>query len=133
MLYALPLKESLPFGRYLIFKYSFLKFLFLLTYPVEIIENSLPYGGIILFLMVFLGVIKNQRVPYFVRFNAFQAILLNIFLIIIGYLLKIFPLIELKSITFILILAIYIFSIINSLLGIEPEIPMISKSVRMQI
>ncbi len=131
--YTIPLKESLPFGYYWFYKYSFFKFLLLLTFPLEIIESSIPFGGLFLFIIIYLGLVRNQQVPYFVRFNAFQAILLNISLIIIRYLLKIFPLTEFNSLTFILILAIFIFSIIKCLLGSEPEIPLISKSVRMQI
>ena len=133
ILYTLPLKASFPFGYYLFYKFSFLKLLIFLTFPVAIIEGSLPFGGLLLFLIIFAGVVRNPKVPYFVRYNACQALLLEISLIIFTYLLRILPLVEFGSIVFIFTLAICIFSIFKCINGIEPEIPFISNSVKMQI
>ncbi|WP_032522434.1 Tic20 family protein [Prochlorococcus marinus] len=132
-MYTLPLKASIPFGYYLFYKYSFLKILLFLTFPVAIIEKSLPFGGFLLFIILFAGLARNPKVPYFVRYNVCQALLIDIALIIISYLLRIFPIVELGSIIFILIFCIFIYSISQCIFGVEPEIPLISKSVRMQI
>ena len=132
-LYTLPLKASIPFGYYLFYKYSFLKILLFLTFPIAIIEKSLPFGSFLLFIILFAGLVRNPNVPYFVRYNACQALLIDIALIIISYLLRIFPIVELGSIIFIFTLCIFIYSISQCFYGIEPEIPLISKSVRMQI
>ena len=132
-LYTLPLKASIPFGYYLFYKYSFLKVILFLTIPIAIVEESLPFGGLLLFLILFAGLVRNPKVPYFVRYNACQALLLEIALIIISYFLRIFPLFELGSIIFALTFAIIIYSIFQCIYGVEPEIPLISKSVRMQI
>ena len=131
--YTLPLKASLPLGVYLFYKFSFLKVLLYLTYPIAIIERSLPFGGLLFFLLLFAGVVRNPNVPYFVRYNACQALLLDIALIIITYLIRILPLAELSSIAFVFTLVIFIFSIFQCINGIEPQLPFISKSVRMQI
>ena len=131
--YTLPLKASFPFGYYLFYKFSFLKVLLYLTFPIVIIERSLPFGGLLLFLIVFAGVVRNTNIPYFVRYNACQALLLNIVLIIITYLARILPLSEFGSIVFVFALSILIFSVFNCIKGVEPEIPFISNSVRMQI
>ncbi len=133
-LYILPLKSSIPFGVYLFYKYPFLKVLAYLTYPAEMIEKSLPLGGsFLLFLILFAGLVRNPKVPYFIRYNACQALLLDIALIIISYLFQILPLVELGSVVFIFILCIFIYSITQCIYGVEPEIPFISNSVRMQI
>ena len=132
-LYTLPLKASIPFGYYLFYKYSFLKILLFLTFPIAIIEQSLPFGSFLLFIILFAGLARNPNVPYFVRYNACQALLIDIALIIISYFLRIFPIVELGSIIFIFTLSIFIYSIIQCIYGVEPEIPIISKSVRMQI
>ena len=131
--YTLPLKAALPFGYYLFYKFSFLKVLLYLTFPVEIIERSLPFGGLLFFLILFAGVVRNPNVPYFVRYNACQALLLEIALIIITYLLRILPVAEFGLIVFVFTLSIFLFSIFQCINGVEPEIPFISKSVRMQI
>ena len=133
VLYTLPLKASIPFGYYLFYKYSFLKILLYLTFPIEIIEKSLPFGSFLLFIILFAGLARNPKVPYFGRYNACQALLIDIALIIISYLLRIFPIVELGSIIFIFTLCIYIYSISKSIYCVETEIPLISKSVRMQI
>ena len=132
-LYTLPLKASIPFGYYLFYKYSFLKILLLLTFPIAIIEKSLPFGGLLLFIILFAGLARNPNFPYFVRFNVCQALLIDIALIIISYFLRIFPIVELGPIFFIFTLCIFIYSISKCSCWVEPEIPLISKSVRMQI
>jgi len=129
----LPLKASIPFGYYLIYKYSFLKIILLLTFPIAIVEESLPFGNILFFIILFAGLVRNPKVPYFIRFNACQALLIDIALIIISYILRIFPIVELGSIIFIFTLCIFIYSIVQCIYGVEPEIPLISKSARMQI
>ena len=132
-MYTLPLKASIPFGYYLFYKYSFLKILLFLTFPIAIIEKSLPFGSFLLFIILFAGIARNPKVPYFVRYNACQALLIDIALIIISYLFGILPIAELGEIIFVFIFFIFIYSISLCIYGIEPEIPFISESVRMQI
>ncbi len=136
------LKASISFGDYLFAQYYFLKvIIFYLTLPINLIEGILKYGGLggfsslVIFIALFAGVVRNPKVPYFVRFNACQALLLNISLIIITYILGIFSLSlpSLISFIFIAFFSIFIFSVVQCIYGIEPEIPLISKSVRMQI
>tara|TARA_B100001029_G_scaffold53929_1_gene43272 strand:+ start:218 stop:685 length:468 start_codon:yes stop_codon:yes gene_type:complete len=133
-LYTLPLKASIPFGSYMLYKYSFLKVLLFITFPIAIIENSLPFfGNFLFFIILFAGLARNPEVPYFVRYNACQALLIYIALIIISYVFRILPIFEIGSIIFIFTLCIFIYSIAQCIYGVEPEIPLISKSVRMQI
>ena len=141
LMYTLPLKASIPFGYYLFYKYSFLKILMdILTFPIAKIEESLSFGIFLLFILLFAGIVRNPKVPYFVRYNSCQALLIDIALIIITYLFRILPIVELgsiisilSSIIFIFSICIFIYSIFQCIYGIEPEIPLISKSVRMQI
>ena len=129
----MPLKAAIPFGAYLLKEDYFLKILLLLTFPIKIIEKSLPFGIFLLFVILFAGLVRNPKVPYFIRYNACQALLIYIALIIISSLLSLFPIVELGLIIFIFTLCIFIYSIFQCINGIEPEIPLISKSVRMQI
>ena len=141
--YTLPLNASRPFGYYFFNnnKYDFLNVLIgSVTYPIEIIEKSLPFGSFLLFILLFAGVVKNPKIPYFVRYNACQAILINIALIITYLISSILLIFEVDSIIsllfsviFIFILCIFVYSISQCIYGLEPEIPFISKSVRMQI
>ena len=132
-MYTVPLKAAIPFGYALFYKYSFLKFLLYITFPIAIIENSLPFGGLLLFIILFFGIVRNPSIPYFVRYNGCQALLLDIALIIFSYLIRIIQINEFGLIIFISILSIFIFAVIECIYGKEPEIPLISKSARMQI
>ena len=133
LVYTIPLKSVLPFGTILIDKFAYLKIILYLTSLIDKIESSLPFGSLLIFLILFAGVVRNPNVPYFVRFNACQALLVNIALILFSYLQRIIPIAELGFCLFILTLAIFIFCLIQCISGIEPEIPLISKSARMQI
>lgn len=82
--YLLPWSDGLPFGRSLTSLFPVLQWLSLPALPLVLIEQAIPFGGFILFLVLFLGVVRNQRVPYFIRFNALQAILLDIILIVLS-------------------------------------------------
>ena len=132
-MYTIPLKAVLPLGSILFYKFAYLKIILYITLPIAIIENSLPFGSLFLFLILFAGVVRNPNVPYFVRFNGCQALLLDIGLILFSYLLRIVPVAEIGLFLFILTLAIFIFCLVQCISGIEPEIPLISKSARMQI
>ena len=132
-LYTVPLKASIPFGYMLFYKFSFLKVFLFLTLPIAILEKSLPFGNLLLFLIIFFGIVRNLKAPYFIRFNACQALLINIAIIIFSYFIQIFPLIGLNYLLFIVSTTLTLFSIFQCINGIEPEIPLISRSVRMQI
>ena len=101
--------------------------------PFYLIEDSIPFGSILIFFIIFLGLARNPKVTYFIRYNACQAILLNIALILLGYIVQISQLYELSSLLFVISILVFIFVTIKCLLGLEPEIPLISKSARIQI
>ena len=141
MVYMLPWSDAIPLGGNLFLEYSFLKVLAIPTFPIFLIENSIPFGNFFLFIILFLAVIRNPKISYFIRFNTMQSLLLNIALLIIVYFLQIIinPLGNIlliqtmSNIIFILSLAIIIFCITKSIFGEEPELPGISEAVRLQI
>lgn len=82
--YLLPWADAVGFGNALFRVVPSLQWLALPTLPVVLIERGLPFGGFILFLVLYLAVARNARVPEPVRFHVLQAILLDILLIVIG-------------------------------------------------
>ena len=132
-LYTFPLKASLPFGYYLFIQYPALKVISFITLPFALIESSVPFGSILMFFIIFLGLARNPKITYFIRYNATQAILINIALILLGYVVQIIQLSELSSLLFIISIIVFVFASINCSLGLEPEIPLISKSARIHI
>ena len=141
LIYVLPWSDAIPFGRYLFMDFPFLQWLAFPALPIIFIEQSIPFGSLILFFLLFLGVAKNPKIPYFLRFNTLQAILLDIGVIIISYGFQIIIqpfgkgliVSTLSSTVLIAILAIVIFAFGECLQGKEPDLPAISEAVRMQL
>ncbi len=140
-IYLLPWSDSIPFGRNLFLEFSFLQWLAIPALPIVLIEQAIPFGSLILFFVLFLTVVRNPNVPYFVRFNTLQAILLDIGVVIISYAFQIIlqPFAggiivrTLSSTVFLGILAMVVFSISECIQGKEPDIPWISEAVKIQI
>ena len=139
--YLLPWSDGLPFGRSLTSLFPMLQWLSLPALPLVLVEQAIPFGGFILFLVLFLGVVRNPRVPYFIRFNALQAILLDIILIVLSlaFNLLLAPLggnfaVRTLANTIVLgMLVLVLFGIIQCLRGKEADIPSLSEAVRMQL
>ncbi len=141
LLYLFPWSQALPFGNALFNQYPPLKILIIPTLPILYTEQFLPFGSLLLFIILFVGIARNPSIPYFIRFNTLQGLLLNITILIITYGFQIFiaPFaseslrISFSSCILVLILSIIIFSIYECLQGKEADLPIISNAVRVQI
>ena len=139
--YLLPWSDSLPFGRYLFVEIPLLQLIAIPALPIIFIQSFIPLGSLILFLVIFILIIRNPKVPYFLRFNSLQAILINIGIIIINYIFEIFLqpfgnilLVRTFSSTILLlILAMIFFSILECVQGKEADLPLITNAVKIQL
>ena len=139
--YLLPWSDAIPLGRNLFLQFPFLQFLVFPALPLLLIEQLIPFGGLIIFFGLFVGVIRNPKLPYFIRFNALQALLIDICLVLLNYAFQILlrPLgtdlifRTLTSTCLIGMLSIFIFAISECIQGKEPDLPGISEAVRMQL
>ena len=141
LLYLIPWSDSLAFGNHLFIKYPLTQIIQIPAIPILIIEKSIPFGNLLLFLAIFIGLVRNNKVSYFLRFNALQSLLINIGIIIINFIFEIFfsPFGSSLIIrTFSSTLLISIFSIITYCIwsctkGNEPNLPGISEATKMQL
>ena len=139
--YLLPLSDSLRFGQVLFRLFPPLQWLALPALPLVLLEQAIPFGGLVLFLVLFLAVVRNPRVPYPIRFNVLQAILIDIVLVLLTLAFDTvlaplgggFALRTLSNTVFLGTLVLVLFSVIQSLRGKEPDIPTVSDAVRMQL
>lgn len=139
--YLLPLVESLSFGSFLFRQFPVLQLLLIPLSPIVAIYRSIPFASLIIFLALFALVIRNEKINHFIRFNAMQAILLSIVLFLCSILLQVvssvpgagFATQTLANTIFIGILAAFVYSVAQSLLGRYAEIPAISDAVHMQV
>jgi uncharacterized membrane protein len=138
--YVLPWSAALPFGQSLDNLFPALQWLVLPALPVLMLERGVPFGGFLLFLVLFLAVVRNPQVPYFLRFNVLQAILLDIVLVVVSLafqLLRIgslgFAGRTLANTVFLGMLVLLLFALVQCLRGKEADIPTLSEAVRMQL
>ena len=138
--YVLPWSDALPFGESLDNLIPALKWLVVPAIPVLLLETNVPFGGFLLFLVLFLAVVRNPQLPYFLRFNVLQAILLDIVLVVLSLA---FQLLKLESLgfagrtlantVFLGMLVLLLFALVQCLRGKEADIPSLSEAVRMQL
>jgi cation transporter-like permease len=142
LVYSIPLYSALPFGGDLFTQFPILEVIKIPLIPIAFIYSSIPFGSLVVFFVLFLAVVRNERISHFIRFNTMQAILVDIVLSLLAILFfnilgpGILPrLIEvtLYNVIFTAVLAITIYSILQSALGRYAEIPAISQAVYTQV
>ncbi|MFZ9319247.1 MAG: Tic20 family protein [Vulcanococcus sp.] len=139
--YLLPWSDGLPFGRSLTNLFPALQWLSLPALPLVLLEQAVPFGGFILFLVLFLAVVRNPQVPYYVRFNVLQAILLDIVMVVASLAFNLvlaplggtFAVRTLANTVFLGVLVLVFFALVQCLRGKEADIPTLSEAVRMQL
>jgi hypothetical protein len=140
--YLLPLTSSIGFSSAVLQEVPTLgTVLAPLLLPVLWIYQTLPFASLIIFFGLFLLVVRNEKVPHMIRFNTMQALLVDILMVVVGLVLPILGrvdssnlvVIALSSTVFIGVLAIVIFSVVQSLRGLYAEIPTLSEAAYMQV
>jgi uncharacterized membrane protein len=140
--YLLPLVESLSFGGFLLRQFPVVGILFLPIMPVAAVYNSLgSLGQILVFFGLFLFVVRNEKVGHFIRFNAMQAILLDIVIFLFSILVRFlsnvpgtdFALETIANTIFLGVVVSVVYSVFQSVMGRYAEIPAISDAVYMQV
>ena len=139
--YLLPWSDALSFGREMYNLFPWISYLALPATPVLLLERSIPFGGFLLFLVLFLVVVRNQQVPYYLRFNVLQAILVDILLVVLALAFNVLlsPLGNslmirtLNNTVFIGALVLVLYASIQCIRGKEADLPTLSDAVRMQL
>jgi uncharacterized membrane protein len=141
--YLLPLLDGLRFSMPFFTQFPALQPILLPFIPLLGIYNSLGgFAGFIIFILLFMLVVRNDNISHFIRFNTLQAILLGIVLslcsLVISYVLQ--PALQgglildtLFNVVFLGTVAAVIYSVVQSALGRYAEIPTISDAVYMQV
>ncbi|MEM7761941.1 MAG: Tic20 family protein [Cyanobacteria bacterium P01_A01_bin.40] len=142
LIYLFPLVYALPFGLILLSQFPWLAQFFAPFIALYGVTNSLPFASLIIFFGLWLGVVRNDKVSYFLRFNAMQAILLNIlqilFSLIMGILVPAFGAQSLISATltntiFMGSVVACFFCMVRSIQGEYAELPALSDAASSQI
>ena len=141
LLYMIPWTDSLTFGSHLYIKYPFIQIIQIPAIPIILIERSIPFGSFLLFLAIFLGLVRNTKVSYFLRFNALQSLIMNIGIIIVSFILEIIfsPFANslivrtISSTLLISLFSVIVYCVWSCTQGNEPDLPGISQATKMQL
>jgi len=137
--YLLPLLDGLRFGGFLFNLFPILRFILIPLAPLAIIY-TLPLASLVIFFALFLLVVRNENISHFIRFNAMQAILVDIILILCQFILPVlssagsrFFLEVISNFVFLGVAAVFVYAVVQSLRGRYAEIPTLSEAVYMQV
>lgn len=145
LIYLLPWSQAIPFGLVpdgMFNQFPMLKLLILPALPLIQLDRNVPFAGFVLFFVLFLAVVRNPNVPYFLRFNTLQALLTSIIVSVlqIGFTILLRPMAggslltgTLSSTVVLAVLAVLLFAFVECFRGREPDLPGISQAVRMQL
>lgn len=141
LVYIIPLIDALPFSIFIFQQFPQLQFIYLPLLPLVQLYYGFPFIGFIVFLVLFLAVVRNPKISHFIRFNTMQAILIGIFIILCQLVLRIVLgglgiglLTEtLYNVVFLGTLAASFYGIVQSALGRYAEIPTISEAAYTQV
>ena len=61
--YLVPWSDAIPFGRSLFGLFPMLQWLSVPALPLAMLQQVVPFGGLVLFLALYLAVVRNGRVP----------------------------------------------------------------------
>lgn len=140
LVYLLPLYYVLQFGIFLFNQFPFLQIITIPLIPLAILYSAIPFARLIVFIAIFALVIRNSNISHFIRYNAMQAILIDILLILINLIFSILLsgigglFIEtLYNVIFLGTLVTCGFSVYQSATGKYAELPGISEAAYSQV
>ncbi|GAB4218566.1 MAG: hypothetical protein OHK0012_28350 [Synechococcales cyanobacterium] len=145
LVYLLPLTSALSLGEGLFNSVPALIPLFMPLFRLAMFMAQ--FGGftsLILFMVLFFLVVRNPRIDHFLRFNAMQALLVDIARFIAVLLLGLLSSIlgglgidlilqALMTSLFLGILAISVFAWVQNIRGLYPDIPVVSEAAYAQV
>jgi hypothetical protein len=143
LVYLLPFIDVFPLGIPLMTNFPIISLIYLPFRPLLEFYHGFPFAGLIIFFALFLGVVRNPNVSYFLAFNTLQAILVDIMLILLGLVLRIVTsglgngnllVLTLTNVVFLGTLAVCFYSMFQSARGVLADnIPVISQAVSAQV
>lgn len=147
LVYLFAWYDCLAFGNFLFKQFPPLSVLALPALPIAFlygILNSLlfGFGSFLVFILLFVAVVRNDRISHFIRFNTIQTILIGILVSLLGLAFQylIIPAFGSSLITETLSNTIFIgglgacmYSMVQTALGKYAEIPTISEAAYSQV
>lgn len=145
IVYLIPLMDALRYGRFFFQQFPFALSLLQPVFPLFKLYTSFPFASLIVFYGVYAGIINNMTFSRFVRYNAMQAILLSILLILASVLLQLFPkgvlsneagltvFVNLNNAVWLYIAVCFIYAVGSCLTGAVARLPLVSNAAEQRV
>jgi len=107
-----------------------------ITYIYGIFNSIIPlgFGSFVIFIILFVAVVRNEKVAYFIRFNTLQSILFGIAVSLISIIFgTIGGLAIIGGFVFVIVTGASLYCIAECLMGRYPEIPTVSAAAYSQL
>ncbi|KAL4856315.1 hypothetical protein ACK3TF_003128 [Chlorella vulgaris] len=141
--YLVPLLDGLRYGKFFLVQYPAFGAVLLPLDPIIRLYYSFPLASLIVFFGIYLGIINNQNFSRYVRFNAMQAVLLDIILILPGLLEGVFrpptggPGLQVYisgyNTIFLFLFACVAYGVGSCLVGQTPRLPLVADAADAQV
>lgn len=137
--YLFAIHDALGLGTGLIAQFPalepFFSLLLMLVTPVSKVYEIIPvFGSLVVFFILFIAVVRNERISYFIRFNTLQSILFGIAISLISIVFSTLNALGfIGGLVFIVATGASLFCMVECALGRYPEIPSISAAAYSQL
>lgn len=136
--YLLPLFDGLRYGRYFLTQFPIFTRLLAPIAPLYQIFQTVPFASIVVFFAVYLGIVQNQNLNRFVRFNAMQAVLIDILLVFPSLVESIFRpngsvLVLSYNTVWLYVFVCFVYGIGSCLMGESPRLPLVADAADSQV
>ncbi|KAI3824821.1 hypothetical protein L1987_06292 [Smallanthus sonchifolius] len=141
--YFFPFFNGLQYGRFLFAQYP--KTLGLILEPLLPLLSfyrSVPYSSYLAFLLLYIGVVRNTNVSRYARFNAMQAVVLDVLLVLPMLVQRIFNpgphgiggkvLMMSHNLIFVGVVVCFVYTFGYSILGRTPKLPFVGEAADRQ-
>eukprot|EP00803_Ostreobium_quekettii_P008517 evm.model.scf_337.2 EVM.evm.TU.scf_337.2 scf_337:8310-12018(+) len=140
-MYMIPWIDAVGLGREIYHKFPVFIYLYYMTGPFVGIYYCSQFAPLVVFFLMFLAVVKNNKLSHFVRFNCMQAIMLDIVVMLFTILHSYFPA-ELRwswvlsvfdSFSWVASMATVLYCVFFTLRGFYADLPYVSEAVYIQV
>ncbi|MED6208353.1 Protein TIC 20-II, chloroplastic [Stylosanthes scabra] len=141
--YTLPFFNSLQYGRFILSANPNLAVLFDPLIPLLSLYRSLPYASFIAFFALYLGIVRNTSLSRYVRFNAMQAVTLDVLLVVplliqrilapgrtgLGFQVMVWS----HNALFVFSVVCFVYSVVTCVVGRTPTLPFVADAASRQL
>ncbi|CAM6095265.1 unnamed protein product [Calypogeia fissa] len=140
--YVLPFFDGIQYGRFFFLQYPVAESLLRPLYPLLAAYKGFPYSNFIAFFSLYLLVVRNPSISRYVRFNAMQAVVLDVLLILPTLVERTFAprggvgfelLIIFYNTVFLFLVGCFLFGVVSCILGKTPRLPIVADAADAQV